>query len=451
MKLFGTDGIRGVANTEPMTADTAVMVGRAVADTLCRSASSSMVIGTDTRISGSMLASAVAAGAASAGTDVHMAGVVPTPAVARLTVRIGAGAGIVISASHNPFTDNGIKVFDGQGMKLNEAAERDIEAMITGGARLPAAGLAIDAGRVERLSGAGEQYVDFLVDRFSDHLTLKNLPVVMDCANGATSRIAPAVFTRLGAKVTPMNTTPDGRNINRDCGSEHPEQLADSVVRHKAAVGFAFDGDGDRMVAADASGQMLTGDQVIAICSAYLKDRGQLRSNRVVSTVMSNMGLSMALEQLNIEHGITAVGDRHVQHEMVRSGAVLGGEDSGHLIFRDYHTTGDGIIAALFLLRVMADRNQSLSQLKQVMEVLPQALVNVVVAEKPALDTLPDVVTAIRKVEEALGKQGRVLVRYSGTEPVCRVMVEAASNSDAERFGERIAVVLKNVIGSKSH
>lgn len=450
MNLFGTDGIRGVANTEPMTADTAVKVGRAVADKLCRSASLSMVIGTDTRISGSMLASAVAAGAASAGTDVYLAGVVPTPAVARLAVQMGAGAGIVISASHNPFTDNGIKVFDGHGMKLSEAAERDIEAMIAGGNRLPAFGSAIDAGRVQRLPRAGEQYADFLVDRFSDHLALKNLPVVMDCANGATSLVAPAVFTRLGADVTSLNTRPDGKNINRDCGSEHPEELADTVVRNKAAVGFAFDGDGDRLVAADASGQMLTGDQVIAICSAYLKDTGQLRTNRVVSTVMSNMGLGMALERLNIEHGITAVGDRHVQHEMVRSGAVLGGEDSGHLIFRDCHTTGDGIVAALFLLRVMADRNQPLSQLKQVMDVLPQALVNVTVAEKPDLDTLADVVTAIRKVEEALGKQGRVLVRYSGTEPICRVMVEAASKSDAERFGRQIADALKYKIGPKS-
>jgi len=450
MNLFGTDGIRGVANQEPMTAGTAVQVGRAVAEKLCRGAERTMVIGRDTRISGTMLASAVAAGAASAGTDVFMAGVVPTPAVAQFVVEMGAGAGIVISASHNPFTDNGIKIFDGHGLKLSETDERDIESRISAGKRDSANGSMLDPGRVARLPKAGDQYAGFLVDRFSDHHTRKRLPVAMDCANGATSLIAPDIFTRLGAVVTALNTTPDGTNINRNCGSEHPEHLADVVVHTSAMVGFAFDGDGDRMRAIDESGQILTGDQIIAICAAFLKDLGKLVNNRVVTTVMSNMGLAMALNSLDIEHKRTAVGDRHVQHEMIRSGAVLGGEDSGHLIFRDYQTTGDGIVAALFLLRVMDERDQPLSQLKQIMKVLPQALVNVGVSEKPPLDTLPDVVGAILEVETALGQEGRVLVRYSGTEPLCRVMVEASSMSKANAYGMRIAHVLKNAIGSKS-
>jgi len=448
MKLFGTDGIRGIANKEPMTVDTALKVGRAVSDHLCREGAHSMVIGMDTRISGSMLACAVASGAASNGIDVHMAGVVPTPAVARLTVQMGAGAGIVISASHNPFADNGIKVFDGRGLKLTEAAERQIEALITAD---PPISAPTHAGRVMRLPRAGEGYVDFIVDRFSDQLALvDHFPVVLDCANGATFKVAPEIFTRLGAAVTSLNTTPDGTNINRDCGSEHPEHLAKAVIHNKAAVGFAFDGDGDRVVAIDEIGQILSGDQVIAICASFLKNIGELRTNRVVTTVMSNLGLRMALDQMSIEHDMTAVGDRYVQHEMIRSGAVLGGEDSGHLIFRDYHTTGDGITAALLLLRLMAHQRQPLSQLKQIMDVLPQVLVNVTVSEKPDLDSLPDVKTAIQKVETELGKQGRVLVRYSGTEPICRVMVEAASKADAERFSLQIVDVLKNQIGSKN-
>jgi len=450
MTLFGTDGIRGVANQEPMTPGTAVKIGQAVADTLCRGTAPSMVIGRDTRISGSMLASAVAAGAASAGIDVYMAGVVPTPAVARLTVLRGAGAGIVISASHNPFTDNGIKVFDGQGLKLSETDEREIEARITANRTQPANGSVLATGRVARLPDPGDQYADFLVNRFSKHLKRTRLPVAMDCANGATSMIAPSIFTRLGAAVTALNTTPDGTNINRDCGSEHPENLADVVVRSQAVVGFAFDGDGDRMRAIDETGEILTGDQVIAICAAFLKDIGKLENNRVITTVMSNMGLRMALKKLDIEHGWTAVGDRHVQHEMLRSGSVLGGEDSGHLIFRKYQPTGDGIVAALFLLRVMVERHQPLSRLKQIMEVLPQALVNVRISDKPDLETLPDVAAAIREVEGKLGEQGRVLVRYSGTEPLCRIMVEAISISDAETYSKEIAKALTNAIGSKS-
>jgi len=450
MKLFGTDGIRGVANQEPMTVDTAVKVGRAVAHLLCRDGERKMVIGTDTRISGSMLASGVAAGAASTGIDVYMAGVVPTPAVARSTVQLGAGAGIVISASHNPFTDNGIKVFDGQGLKLTEVTERKIEALIAAHGHDDSTASSPLAGQVKRLPSAEEQYVGFIVNRFSRDLKLHHLPVVMDCANGATYHAAPEIFSRLGAAAISLNTAPDGTNINRDCGSEYSERLAKAVTQNKAAVGFAFDGDGDRLVAIDEGGQILSGDQVIAICSAFLKDIGKLRTNRVITTVMSNMGLRIALERLNIDHGITTVGDRHVQHEMIQSGAVLGGEDSGHLIFLDYHTTGDGITAALFLLRVMAERRQPLSQLKQIMDVLPQALVNVAVSEKPDLNALPEVQAAIQNVEAELGKQGRVLVRYSGTEPICRVMVEAASTPDAERFSRRVAEALKVEIGSKS-
>ena len=447
MKLFGTDGIRGVANQEPMTADTALKVGRAVSDQLCREGARKLVVGMDTRLSGSMLASAVASGAASNGTDVVMAGVVPTPAVARLTIQSGAGAGIVISASHNPFTDNGIKVFDDRGLKLTEATERQIEARIA--PERPVSGV-VHPGRVERFPRAGADYVDFMVDRFPGQPSLDHFTVVLDCANGATFDVAPEIFIRLGAKVIPLNTAPDGTNINRDCGSEHPHHLANAVIHNEAAVGFAFDGDGDRLVAIDDIGQILTGDQVIATCAAFLKHIGELRTNRVVTTVMSNLGLRMALEQLNIEHEMTAVGDRYVQHEMIRSGAVLGGEDSGHLIFRDYHTTGDGITAALFLLRVMGEQKLPLSQLKQVMKVLPQALVNVAVTSKPDLKTLADVQAAIEKVETELGKQGRVLVRYSGTEPICRVMVEAASKPDTERLSLEIAHALRNQIGSKS-
>ena len=447
--LFGTDGIRGRASRYPMDAETVMKVGRAAALEMGRNAGSAAkaVIGQDTRISGDMIAQAVAAGILSAGMPVLKAGVVPTPAVARLVIDHRAAMGIMISASHNPFEDNGIKIFDHAGLKIDDRTEAAIEDRIRG-AGSPGTGPEIEPAALMPTPGDGmEDYRRFLVSAGQGFGRLDGLALVLDCANGATSRIAPLVFGDLGASVTVIADRPDGRNINAGCGSEHPELLARQVVAARADAGLAFDGDGDRIAAVDERGRVLKGDQIIAILGRDMDSKKKLTPRCVVTTVMSNLGLGQALQRMGIVHQISDVGDRRVMQVMHRTGAILGGEDSGHIIFGDLHTTGDGILSGLRLAAVLASAGQPLSELSRVMTVYPQALLAVPVKNKPPLAELDAVVREISAVEGELKGQGRVLVRYSGTQPVCRVMVEGPTTACTETLCRRIAQVVQNSIG----
>lgn len=447
-KLFGTDGIRGVANTYPMDVETAVAAGKAIAGFFVDDGNGSpkhVVVGQDTRLSGDMLAQAVAAGICAAGVDVWMMGVLPTPAIARMAISSSALAGVVISASHNPFEDNGIKVFDARGYKLPDAAEADIEAMLLG--QRPVKMAPSDAvGRVRHIEDAGEQYIAFLQQTLQLQ-PLQKLTVVLDCANGATFRVAPECLRRLGARVLPMFCNPDGTNINNGCGSQHPESLARAVSEQNADLGLAFDGDGDRLIAVNEKGNILSGDQIIAILASDYKQQGRLRNNAVVTTVMSNVGFRNALKQMDIDLHTTLVGDRYVMETMLAQDAVLGGEDSGHIILRDVHTTGDGLMAAIRLLDVVQRSGHPLSELAKVMTVFPQELINVDVKTKPPLETIPEITHAIETAEGELGDQGRVLVRYSGTQNKCRVMVEGPTQNLTQELCQKIAEVVRKTIG----
>jgi phosphoglucosamine mutase len=444
-KLFGTDGIRGVANTYPLDVETATAVGRAIATYFAtkRSDNGFIVIGQDTRLSGDMIAQAVSAGICSAGTNVAAVGVMPTPAVAFLARHSGAAAGVVISASHNPFEDNGIKLFDGTGHKINDRQEETIEGLIE---KVPEKITAHQLGRRIPMDDAQDLYLGFLKGALTNP-SLNGVTLVLDCSNGATYRVAPQLFESMGAEVVSLFCEPDGININSQCGSQHPEALAGEVVARGADLGLAFDGDGDRLIAVDEKGTILTGDQIIAICAKDLLDKGALSGNKVVTTVMSNMGFRIAMKDLGIELHTTQVGDRYVMQEMIAQGAVLGGEDSGHMIFRDHHTTGDGIMAALRLLEALQAAEAPLSELSQMMTVFPQVLINVDVKAKPELGTIPEIGESIKAAEAQLEDKGRVLVRYSGTQPQCRVMVEGPTEAITRQLCGQIADVVRLQLG----
>ncbi len=447
-ELFGTDGIRGRANRHPVTVEVALSVGRAVG-CLFGSRERAVVVGRDTRLSGGMLENALCAGICSAGVNVTKCGVIPTPAVSYLSRTTDAGAGVMISASHNPFYDNGIKVFDGRGYKLAVEEEQRIEELVRRPETCPEPGEPDHTGRIRHLENAADLYRAFLSRQLTEKPCLEGVCLVLDCANGATSGIAPSLFADLGAEVHCLCHRPNGVNINDGCGSEHPENLCRAVVAHGARVGFAFDGDGDRLIAVDETGQVLTGDQVLAICAGFLKDASRLGNNIVVSTIMSNLGLSAALKNMGIRHETCDVGDRFVMQKMRQCGAVLGGEDSGHTIFLDHHTTGDGMLTALKVLEAMQTSGRRLSELARVMKRFPQVLINVDVGGKPPLSSLDAVQTAIKTVENELGASGRVLVRYSGTQPQCRVMVEGPTEAQTRRYCQRIAGVIEAQIGAK--
>ena len=446
-RIFGTDGIRGKANHYPLTPEMIIRIGRSVATVFGDRPGAHILIGADTRVSGDMIVSAIKSGICSCGVNVLNAGILPTPGIAYLTANTEiAVAGIVISASHNPYFDNGIKVFDGNGYKLSDRVEAEIESCI------PDEGLdnAIsnqEIGRIIQLSDAEDRYLDFLRQCWPKKHDLGGLKLVIDCANGATYRIAPILFESLGAEVTSLFIHPDGKNINADCGSEHTRTLAQKVVETGADLGVAFDGDGDRLALVDETGHSLTGDQVLASLADHLKSQGQLRNNLVVNTVMSNLGLTMALDRMGIGHETADVGDRRVMEKMRANGAVLGGEDSGHIIFLDQHTTGDGLLSALRLMEVMVTQKKPLSKLSHIMTVAPQALINVSVSSKPDLDEVEPIKKIILQVKSDLNGQGRVLVRYSGTQPMCRVMVEGPNSEIAERYCRKIADVVSNTIG----
>lgn len=447
-ELFGTDGIRGVANEYPMTAEMALNIGRATAHLFKREGHTPrIIIGKDTRISGYMLENALVSGICSMGVNAILVGPMPTPGIAFLTSSMRADAGIVISASHNPFQDNGIKIFSNDGYKLPDERELEIEELIFSNNMHTLQPSPSELGKAYRIDDARGRYIVFLKNTFPKEISLEGVKVVLDCSNGATYRVAPETFFELGADVTSIFADPSGENINDNCGSQHPETLAEEVVRRKACVGFAFDGDGDRLIAVDETGAVLTGDQIIAICAKVMKDEGTLTNNLAVSTVMSNIGLSAALKNLEIQQLTTKVGDRYVLEEMRAKGASIGGEESGHVIFLQHHTTGDGIVTALQVMAAIMKEQKPLSELAKVMTVFPQKLINVNVTSKPDVYTIPEIARIIEAVEKDLGDNGRVLVRYSGTQNMCRVMVEGPTDEVTEKYCVQVADVVKAKLG----
>ena len=446
-ELIGTDGGRGVANEYPMTSEMALRIGMATAHLFKRHGHQPrIIIGKDTRVSGYMIEYALVSGICSMGVDAYLVGPMPTPGVAFLTNSMRADAGIVISASHNPFQDNGIKIFSSDGYKLPDEKEQEIEEMVLSNKMENLHPSPRELGKAYNLEGARGRYIVFLKNTFPKKYTLEGTRVVLDASNGATYRIAPKPFFEMGAEVHTIFAEPDGENINHECGSQHPEKLAEEVVKRGAHVGFALDGDGDRLIAVDEKGGVLTGDQVMAICARMMKEEGTLTNNLVVETVMSNIGLGLALRELGIEKATAPVGDRYVLEMMREKGASIGGEDSGHIIFLNHHTTGDGLLSALQVLAAMKRENKPLSELAGIMKVFPQKLINVDVTSKPEISTIPEIVRAIDEVEGKLGDKGRVLVRYSGTQNMCRVMVEGPTSEETEKYCSQIVAVVKETL-----
>ena len=446
--LFGTDGIRGLANEYPMTSEMAMKVGRAVAYFFNRKEKGSpkIIIGKDTRISGYMLEYALVSGICSMGADAYLAGVLPTPGIAYITASTDADAGIVISASHNPFYDNGIKIFKRDGFKLSDEIEAEIEKILLSDEISLICRNVRMTGVVYKIDDAGQNYIDFLLNKVPKKFC-QGMKIVIDCSNGATYKVAPELFARLGAEVESLFIDPDGRNINENCGSQNTSELRKIVLEKDADIGLAFDGDGDRLIAVDEEANVITGDQILAMCAKSMKKKDQLKSNTVVSTVMSNMGLGIALEDMGIKHIKAKVGDRYVLESMIHSGAVLGGEDSGHMIFLDHQTTGDGILTALKLIEALKNDSKPLSELVKIMNVFPQVLINVEVKNKPDISSVPQITEAIKTAEKNLAGKGRVLVRYSGTQPLCRVMVEGPTRKITEKYCQEIADIIGRVVG----
>jgi phosphoglucosamine mutase len=448
-RLFGTDGIRGVANAYPMTPEIVLNVGKAVAHIFkekCGKEKPKFVIGKDTRLSGYMLENALISGIVSVGADVLLVGPMPTPAIAHLTKSLNADAGIVLSASHNPAEDNGIKIFSEDGYKLPDNAEDEIEKHVlseTVKTEHVKGGL---IGKVHRIDDARGRYIEFAKASVNS-MSLKGIKIVLDCANGAAYNTAPHIFSELGAEVIALNDKPDGLNINLDCGALHPEKMMEVVKEEKADIGIALDGDADRVIVCDEKGRSVDGDHIIAICAIDMKKNGALKKNIVVVTIMTNKGFDIAMERERIKVVKTMVGDRYVVDEMRKKGYVLGGEQSGHIIFSNHTTTGDGIVSALQLLKVIKERREKLSKLAGCMTSLPQVLVNVDVTEKKDISRL-QVNKNIKSAELKLGGKGRVLVRYSGTQNLCRIMIEGEDKREIQKMANDIAKVMKKEIGA---
>jgi len=447
-KLFGTDGVRGVANQYPLTSEMALSIGRATAYIFKNGKHRHRIlIGKDTRLSGYMIEQALASGICSMGVDVLLVGPLPTPAIAFLTMSMRADAGIMISASHNPYQDNGIKIFSRDGFKLPDAEEERIEELVVSGKIDSLRPTASAIGKAFRVDDAGGRYIVHCKDTFPNDLTLDGIKIVLDCAHGAAYKVAPIIFRELGAEVVPTCVDPNGENINKSCGALHPEQLSKTVVRKKADLGIALDGDADRVVFVDENGETVDGDSIMAICGLELLEHRKLKRKTLVSTVMSNMGLELLFKKHGGRMLRTRVGDRYVVEEMRAGGYNFGGEQSGHLIFMDHSTTGDGIISALQVLSVMMRSKRKLSELSMILTRLPQILINLTVHEKPNLDEIGPVKAAIEKAEKRLKGKGRVLVRYSGTEMLARVMVEGQSKKEIEEIAKEIAERIRHEIG----
>lgn len=449
-KLFGTDGVRGVANVEPMTTEMALQLGRAAAYVCNKDPGRRhrIVIGKDTRLSGYMLENAMVAGICSMGVDVLIVGPLPTPGIAFITASMRADAGVVISASHNLYQDNGIKFFSNTGFKLPDEVELEIEDLILNHRIDALRPIAEHVGKAFRIDDAIGRYVVFLKNTFPRDLDLQGVRIVLDCAHGAGYRVAPAVLTELGAEVIPLGVSPDGLNINDGCGSMHPEVMAAKVREYRADIGMALDGDADRVIFVDESGNEVDGDHILALCGTELLQQGALKKKTVVATVMSNMGLDIAMKQVGGKVVRTAVGDRYVVEEMQRGGYNLGGEQSGHMIFLDHNTTGDGILSALQVLAIMQRKNKPLSELAQIMTSLPQVLVNVKVRKRADLSKIAPVKEAMKAIDDELEGKGRLLVRYSGTEPLLRIMVEGEDQGRINENARQLAEVVRQQIGA---
>ncbi|MEJ2069439.1 MAG: phosphoglucosamine mutase [Syntrophobacterales bacterium] len=442
-KLFGTDGIRGEANIHPMTAEVALQLGRALAYVINYGPRRSrIVVGKDTRLSGYLLEYAITAGICSMGVDALLLGPMPTPGIAYITHSMRADAGVVISASHNPFQDNGIKFFKGDGFKLPDELEAHIESLLSQPEFEETRPTGTDIGQAVRLDDARGRYISYLKSTFPKELVLDGLKIVVDCAHGATYRVAPEVLEELGAEIIPIGVRPNGRNINRLCGATHPEGMARLVARYQADLGIAFDGDGDRCIMVDHTGREVDGDHIMAICALDMHRRQTLKRKTVVATVMSNLGLEMALKKHGLKLMRTQVGDRYVLEAMLRGGYNLGGEQSGHLVFLNHSTTGDGILTALRLLSVMIREQKPLAELARCMEVYPQVLLNLRVKEKQDLSRVPQAHRAIQAAEKRLQGWGRLLVRFSGTEPLLRVMVEGEKSSEIQEVAQELVEIL---------
>lgn len=451
-KLFGTDGIRGAAGIFPLDSATVQLIGRSLATRLAerKGAPPSIVVGRDTRESGSWIEAALVSGAREAGAEIESAGVITTPGVAFLTRTLPTDAGIVISASHNPFQDNGIKVFESSGRKLDDAMERLIESDIrsqTEKLESPAYVREAEPNDSDRSEELRTCYVNYLTREIGRDLSLSKLKIVADCANGAACEIAPEVLRRLGANLVAINNQPDGRNINLNAGSLHIEGVRERVLAERSDLGVAFDGDADRALFVDASGKFVDGDATLWILANYFKARGELTSDKVVATVMSNVGLEIALRSRGISLVRTDVGDKYVLEELLRSGTALGGEQSGHIIFPKLSLAGDGIITTLMLLRAMVEKQQSLEELAQGIQRYPQVLVNVRVREKRPFEELPAVQRLAGEIQQALGDRGRLLLRYSGTEPLARVMIEGPTEAEVNQNAQNLAAAIQKEIG----
>ncbi|HKQ74892.1 MAG TPA: phosphoglucosamine mutase [Blastocatellia bacterium] len=444
--FFGTDGIRGVAGQYPLDQPTIEQIGYSLAVELTRRLNRSprIVIGRDTRESGEWIEKALARGAAAAEAGARSAGVITTPGVAFLTRALGADAGVVISASHNSYEDNGIKIFSSSGQKLDDAAEEAIERSLKSGDKTwaPSTG-----AKIETDNSLKEKYLAFLRDEVGAGLELNGLKIAIDCANGAAWEIAPRLFSALGAAIIVINADPNGRNINLDCGSLHPEKLRRTVIERKADIGLAFDGDADRLLMVDERGNLVDGDQVLFILADYLASRGKLAGDRVVATVMSNLGLELALAERGITLARTTVGDKYVLEELLKGGGSLGGEQSGHIIFPEISLAGDGMITALEVLRAVGERNATLGALASDYTPCPQVTINVRVSRKPPFDAVPAIKEAINAIEKEMAGRGRLLVRYSGTENLARVMIEGEDEAAIRNHAESIAQIIKAQIG----
>ncbi|PKN11230.1 MAG: phosphoglucosamine mutase [Deltaproteobacteria bacterium HGW-Deltaproteobacteria-4] len=449
-KLFGTDGVRGVANIDPMTTEMAMQLGRAAGYIFKKDdRRHRIVIGKDTRLSGYMLENALVAGICSMGVDVMLVGPLPTPGIAFITSSMRADAGVVISASHNPYQDNGIKFFSADGFKLPDELELKIENLIFSKKIDSLRPTAAEVGKAYRIDDAKGRYVVFLKNTFPRNLDLKGLKIVLDCANGAAYKVAPAVLEELGAEVIALGVSPNGTNINAGCGSMHPELMAEAVREHRAHLGIALDGDADRAIFVDEFGHEVDGDQIMAICGIDMIKSGTLAHKTVVATVMSNMGLDIALRRAGGQVVKTAVGDRYVVEEMLRGGYNLGGEQSGHMIFLDHNTTGDGTLTALQVLAIIQRTGKTLSELAQVMIALPQVLLNVRVERRADLGEFPEITRIIQEIEAKLGEDGRVLIRYSGTEPLLRIMLEGPDKVEITGMAHTIADCVTQHLGGK--
>jgi phosphoglucosamine mutase len=471
--LFGTDGVRGVANMEPMTSEMALKLGRAIAKVLHEAAADpstvtgkalppyrsnnqgakekhrfKILIGKDTRLSGYMLETALASGICSMGADVLLVGPLPTPGVAFLTRSMRADAGVVISASHNPFQDNGIKFFSWDGFKLPDDVEARMEEMIFAGETENGRPTAGEIGKAFRISDAIGRYNVFLKSSFPRQLTLEGVRIVVDCGHGAAYKVMPEVLSELGATVIPIGVQPDGENINRRCGALYPETARDVLLHEHADFGVALDGDADRAIFIDEKGEIIDGDHLLAICAKDMSKKGTLKGGAVVATVMSNMGLELALKSYGIKLLRAEVGDRYVVEAMLAGGYNLGGEQSGHILFLDHNTTGDGAITCLQLLALMVEQGKKLGELKRVMARLPQVLINVKVKERMDFSTMPKVTQRIADVEKALAGRGRVLVRYSGTELLARVMLEGENEDSINQMAGEIGDEIRAHVGA---